>query len=176
MCLCIYMWGGVYVCIYRRMSCMTPWSLLKLEVVHGALNRSDKKYLGDNLSLGFKVALMVCHCSGADSAQIMPGRNMETAFSRKGLCLCCNQKLSQTWGVSFRKECDCTKSYEDRAALVVLQDWLKLMVAAGKSVPRMHWLWPLNLTEKNNFCVFFLITQEGRLAKHVAEFNLSYCL
>lgn len=73
---------------------MPPWSLLKLEVVHGALNQSDSTYLRDNLSSGLQAAFVVCHCTGADSAQTMPRRNKETAFSVKGLWLFCNQKLS----------------------------------------------------------------------------------
>ena len=83
-CLCTYI--CVCMCIYIHENVIyAAWSLLKLEVVHGALNQSDNQYLGDNLSSVLKADFVVCHCTGADSAQTMPGRNRETAFSVKGL-------------------------------------------------------------------------------------------
>lgn len=86
---------GIYVCLYayvrtgtfmRKDVVYTPsWSLLKPEVVHGTLSQCDDKYLRDNLPSGLEAAFVVCHCAGADSAQTLPGRNRETAFSVKDL-------------------------------------------------------------------------------------------
>ena len=149
--MCLHIRVRVCIYIHKNVIHMPSWWLLKLEVVHGAQNQSDNKYLGDNLSSGLKAASVVCHCTGADSAQTVSGRTRETAFSGKGLWRFFNQKLSQTWGVSLQQECNCTKRYEDMTVFAVLQDWLRLITVAGKSVPCTHWLWSVNLTEKNIF-------------------------
>lgn len=61
MCVCVYIHTRARVRTYMTMSHMPPWSLPKLQVVHGGLNQSGNKNLGDNVSSGLQAAPVACH-------------------------------------------------------------------------------------------------------------------
>lgn len=166
------MFIGMHVCIYIFMNVThAPWPLLELEVVHSAPVQLTINYLEDNLSSSLAAAFVVCHCTGTDSAQTVPGRNRERAFSGKSLWLLCSQNQPQTWGVSLLKEWDGTEHWVDTTGFVVLRDRLGL-IARGREV------WSFNLTQENIFfaCSLNYSSRKEGPAQNVAEFSWLHCL
>lgn len=65
-------------------------------------------------------------------------------------------------GFRPRRNAIALSARKTRPRLRFLQDWLRPIAPAEKSVPCMHWLWSLNLTEKKHSLHVLLIAQRGR--------------
>lgn len=137
-----------------RMSYRTPWFLL--EVVHVVLNCSDNNYLRDSLS-------------SASEQLLWSAFALELTVHR--LCLQGRGRHPTQWKLCdyfTTKHCPQPEGFHSRKNAIapsvmktpvwghdcaaVLEGWLMLISVAEKSVPYTHWLWSLNLTEKNIFC------------------------